>query len=184
MGKKDFYDYLDDPGRPLSEQDDQELARILEAVEREDIPEPDQAYWNGFNQRLQTRLDQVPRRAVKRQWFRLPAWAGLLGAAMLLFLVLAPDMMRRTLQSPASEPSHVPSLESLGEEHLSLLGAVLEDVELYADDESDRDEAANADEDLDQLLDVLAPLEEEGDFLDDYETIDMNDFKTVWGTEG
>jgi hypothetical protein len=53
------------------------LRRALEAASTDEVPDPGEAYWDGFNPRLKSRIDEESRRPLKR-W----VWAAAAAAAI------------------------------------------------------------------------------------------------------
>ena len=161
MAQRKFDDFLENGSLP-DDAREQELAALLAEVEALDEPDPGAAYWHQFNGRLKTRLAKAPAR--KKRFAKMPLWAGLAAAAVLL-IVLVP---------PGAEP------QQQGLDQLSVADLVLIDEAFpLVEEESSVD---LADSDLEVILESLDTSETE--LFDDLISMEPEELKSLWEREG
>ena len=163
MKKDVIYQYLEKGGDLPHQPSEHELLTLLKEVENLEDPEPEPAYWNQFNHRLQAKLDaRVPPK--RFAFFKLPLWVGALASIMLAFFLF--------------QPRATPALERLDPEALAFLSQFYEIPE-------EENEAYVLDMgDLDILLQTFGTGEYEDNlFSEDYD-FSAEDFKDLWNREG
>jgi len=86
--KKHSDDWLDGAARP-SQPEDQALADLLDEVAEMKFPDPGEAYWRSFQNRLEQRIDQASGQRFTRRRI-LTGLLPILAAAATLFLFFLP----------------------------------------------------------------------------------------------
>ena len=160
MNKDQFDQFLDNPDMELTDATTRDMAALLRTLETDEAPEADQVYWNNFNARLQTRLDEGKR----KPWFlRGPVWMGTLATAAIVAAILLPDFKTTNLESF--------TLASLSDADLNLIS----EVYVPLDEEDVAIDLADAD--LDLLLDSVGGDEWDAEgFLD----VDPEQLESIW----
>ena len=185
MGKKQFYQYLDNDREPLEEVDDLELAAILKECETLDTPDPGTDYWNNFNANLQSKLDALP--AKKPFWlrFQLPIWSAVTAAIIVAVFLYRPN---DATPPPGLQVTQDTTLD-LRTQDATLLGALDNDtldilLELYQNDEEEEESFEMAENDYDIFYQVFDS--EPGQSMDELieEEISAEDLKALWDMEG
>jgi len=171
MNKHEFFDRLDHPNRPPSDQATRELADLLQEVETLESPDPGPDYWNRFNQRLQTRLDRrPPKRRFRRLWLDLPLGLAAAAALVLTLVVLAPwrgdtpDMRR---------------IDNLDGAELAILSELYEPL---AEPLPGAPAASSTDWDL--LLELYEPAAPDVFANDTWRDVDPDELANLWNREG
>lgn len=161
MDKQQLDQLLEQADHPVTDSETRAAVQLLHALQQDQTPEPDQAYWNQFNARLQSRLEAS--RKPRFAWTRGFAWLGMAAAALLMMGLLG--VFDRT----------APSLEDLSDEDLALIS------ELYLDEVQDGDALNLAESDLSDLLGGLAE-----DLLmgEEWLSVDPDDLASDWNKEG
>ena len=167
MRKKDFYRFLDDPNPDLESSLDEETLQLFKQLETLPEEEPGEDYWQGFNHRLQARLEGLPKKP--KPWYAggWMLWATLASAAVLLWVMLP-------LRSPAS-----PRLEDLSQTELAFMSELFQPQdELFPDSDLVSDTEAFLFEEME--LEIW----DNGLFEEDIINVNPEELKSQWSLEG
>jgi len=177
MDKKEFFKYLEDDSLHLQDGDNKAIAQLLKEVEDLDTPQPDQALWNQFNSRLQSRIDALPHRRFS-SWFRAPALAILAAAVVLAFFLFRPNQEA----SPWV-------LDNFSHDELQVVSLIYQDTEFYDEDTPSENWSLELDDLGEKGMEILMESVESSAGMGplyglDPATFDTVEFQSLWKSEG